>query len=85
MSDQPGRARRPLSTPFSRSDAAVDEPLGERLLPIERHGAPFAVPAPAPAARPVVGGRRPLGEGGLRQDSRRPAEPSGRRYDGPPF
>ncbi|MFF7993376.1 hypothetical protein ACFZDG_26715 [Kitasatospora xanthocidica] len=68
MSDQIGRPpRRPLAQPFSHASGAADEPLAERLLPAERLGSPFSVPAvPAvPAARPAPSGRRPLGEGGL--------------------
>ncbi|MFJ9460904.1 hypothetical protein ACIRST_38275 [Kitasatospora sp. NPDC101447] len=66
--DQPGRpARRPLAQPFSHQTAAVDQPLGERLLPVQ-HLDPFTTPAPAPdipaqPARPTT--RRALGPGGL--------------------
>ncbi|MFH8387884.1 hypothetical protein ACH4E7_44620 [Kitasatospora sp. NPDC018058] len=75
MSDRSGRpARRPLAQPFSHRDAVVDQPLGERLLPVER--SPFSGPADhvpaghvpagqASVARPAGAGRRPLGEGGL--------------------
>lgn len=63
--DQSARpVRRPLAQPFSHRDAAVDQPVGERLLPVER--SPFSAPADhAPAARSASAGRRPLGEGGL--------------------
>ncbi|MFJ9847203.1 hypothetical protein ACIRYZ_43625 [Kitasatospora sp. NPDC101155] len=69
MSDQSARpARRPLSQPFSHPDAAVDQPVGERLLPVER--SPFSAPAPvaSDAGSDQVharGGRRRLGPGGL--------------------
>ncbi|MFG3229944.1 hypothetical protein ACGF07_34865 [Kitasatospora sp. NPDC048194] len=69
MNDQSTRpARRPLAQPFSHLDAAIDQPLGERLLPVKR--SPFSPPADrttqeAPLARPAGAGRRPLGEGGL--------------------
>ncbi|MFJ1938579.1 MULTISPECIES: hypothetical protein [unclassified Kitasatospora] len=65
MSDHIGRPpRRPLAQPFSHTSGAADEPAAERLLPAERLGSPFSVPA-VPAARPATGGRRPLGKGGL--------------------
>ncbi|MET8630279.1 hypothetical protein ABZW30_42345 [Kitasatospora sp. NPDC004669] len=69
MSDHSGRpVRRPLAQPFSHPDAAVDQSLGERLLPVER--SPFSVPAPDEAGAgldqvPAQGGRRHLGPGGI--------------------
>ncbi|MFE5586097.1 hypothetical protein [Kitasatospora sp. NPDC056531] len=69
MSDQSGRpVRRQLIQPFSHPDAAVDQPLGERLLPVER--SPFSAPAPgAPDTGidqvPLQGIRKRLGPGGL--------------------
>ncbi|MFJ6384609.1 hypothetical protein ACIQI7_31960 [Kitasatospora sp. NPDC092039] len=67
MNAQIGRpSRRPLAQPFSHASAATDEPSTERLLPAERLGSPFSVPAaPVPATRSAGDGRRPLGEGGL--------------------
>ncbi|MFJ9448276.1 hypothetical protein ACIRRH_41665 [Kitasatospora sp. NPDC101235] len=68
MNDQPGRpARRPLAQPFSHQTAAVDQPLGERLLPVQ-HLDPFTGPAPVTPDTPVQPARptaRPLGPGGL--------------------
>ncbi|MFF3068816.1 hypothetical protein [Kitasatospora sp. NPDC057936] len=71
MSDQSARpARRALAQaqPFSHPDAAVDQPLGERLLPVERSpfsAPPQGTPDTGPGPVPPQGGRRRLGPGGL--------------------
>ncbi|MEU8924306.1 hypothetical protein AB0D10_25765 [Kitasatospora sp. NPDC048545] len=44
--DQSSRpARLPLTQPFSHRDAAVDQPYGERLVPVQHLDSPFATPA----------------------------------------
>ncbi|WP_459651404.1 hypothetical protein [Kitasatospora sp. Ki12] len=67
--DQPGRQarRRPLAQPFSHADAAVDQPYGERLLPVQRLDTPFSTEAGCDEENVRVrpASRRPLGPGDL--------------------